>query len=737
MNPLENRKNDSLNNSEDIAAFAYRVMGKKQYQAFVLFLLTIYKKVIDYQQEGGQRPFFVIFLTRRCHILKEIFLEILESATLQKQLESKKIDLSPVNLDPSWFTTSQINQIYREHFITDFNFLSMSRGIAEYYNLKGELPKFVVVDELLLHGRSINRLLWSMENAVSEAFVERRKKTFLSGGSEQEVLCWKEEIRNAFVESVEISVFAKRKGTLLLFSRYAREKKLSAVEYEGREWRSLSLHFAEIVAASCHNNVGFSWSLNPPVSALLFLKARYDAEELCWEPEGTAGLPFLQFNRVKTRIRGINLQNYLKFFVKDNKLKGVFSLRIKESLCSTSGGKRLMIVPYLMTGKIPCKNAWKLFKKLKGELTSTINNRQLNAFLEIFPNDLEILSEQSEKTQEENDFAVFEYDRICGINNLILNCAMVKAFWPTINLSWSVLSNHIDWVQLNSNYNRFDPETGSLQDQQAALQAIWNWEPQAPLEEYFDILWKNSESLELSKAELSVSSTVEANVETCVMHVVAKLGLDAETSALQRGKSDVILDEELLTSWGKQYSILEVMNQCREMCIQAGIEHFNFYEIAATIIHLMDLGIIGMSTSLDSHEMAYTMVKAGEQSLFVEPIMYRHFIPLLMEIERKYAGDRGAIAREIKSFVQNNSDCILKNEKSLILSNSGDSKQDVKPLGEELAAFAEKLWTSGQDVSDWYIALSDQINMVDSNFTDDLIWDVDVQEEYIQCYHQM
>ena len=734
---MENRKNDSLNNSEDIAAFAYRVMGKKQYQAFVLFLLSIYKKVVDYQQKGEQRPFFVVFLTRRCHILKEIFLEVLESATLQKQLQSKKIDLSSVNLDPIWLTTPQINLIYREHFITDFNFLSMSRGFAEYYNLKGELPKFVVVDELLLHGRSMNRLLWSMENAVSEAFIERRKKFFLSEISEREVLCWKEEIRNAFVESVEISVFAKRKGTLLLFSRYAKEKKLSAVEYEGREWRSLSLHFAEVVAASCHNNVGFSWSLNPPVSALPFIKDRYNAEELYWEPEGTDGLPFLQFQRVKTKVRGIDLQNYLKFFVKDHELKGIFSLRIKESLCSINGGKRLMVVPYLMTGRIPRKNAWELFKKLRGELTSTINNRQLNAFLEILPNDLEILSEQWEKDQEEKDTAIFEYDRICGINNLILNCAMVKAFWPQIDLDWNLLSEYIDWLQLNSNYNRFDPETGTLQDQQAALQAIWSWQPQAPLEEYFDILWKDSEGLELSKEELNVSGTVEADVEACVMRVVAKLGLDAETSALQRGKSDVILDEELLTSWGKQYSILEVMNQCRETCIQAGIEHFSFYEIAATIIHLMDLGILGMYTSLDSHEMVYTMVKAGEQSLFVEPIMYRHFIPLLMEIERKYAGDRGAIAREIKSFVQNNSESILKNEKSLILSNSGDSKQDVKPLGEELAAFAEKLWTSGQDVSDWYIALSDQINIVDSNFTNDLRWDVDIQEEYIQCYHQM
>lgn len=747
---------DSDSKADDIVSVICRLMGKREFQAFILFWLSIYKEVIDgaesidelLQLKKGKRLLFVAFLTRRCHVLKEIFYVVLKSDQFKNQVQNGEIDLSAVGLKPEQIEDSMIDFVYNNFFITDFNLLSMSRGFAQYYFYNRTLPEVIVADELLLHGRAVNQLLFKMEDAVSRHFCELKKQEMAGSVPEQEMALeqWGERIRTEFQNSVHILVFARKNGTLLLFSRYAQEGRFSALEYDLKRWRSLSLCFARIVSSSTFNNVGFSWSLCPQVSAFPFLTERYNATEPYWQPEEAEKLPLLLFRRVATHMQDICLQHYLRLYATDGTLKAILSVRIKKSLSKSNGIQKLMIVPYLMMGKVPNENVWALFKRLRSDVLSACGDQNLRGFLNILPDDPEI--NPQDEAQEGlawnmETVALFDYDRICGINNLFLNCLLIKNFWPSIGENWNWLKEAVDWQQLNSNYRRFDPETGELQDQRKALEAIWSWNPTATLEDYLETLFSNVKGLDLQDytMELSEQSEQEQNLEEsllekCVLNVVSQLGLGAETNAHERLTSDVTFDEKLLISWGNNRSILEVVSMCREQCVQMGMKKPDIYKVVAEIIQAMDLGIIGMNTALDSPKSSYTLVKAGEQALFVKPIRYRNFIPLFSEIERKYSGDRGAILREIRYFAENNSEYILEKDNSLFCGCSGNAEEDAKKMTKELVSFVEELYHSGQTISDWDISLSEQLDKDNFSFMSQLIKDIDLQNKYLQLYHQ-
>ena len=64
----------------------------------------------------------------------------------------------------------------------------------------------------------------------------------------------------------------------------------------------------------------------------------------------------------------------------------------------------------------------------------------------------------------------FRYDRICGITNLLLNCIFIKKYLGEKHLAGLVDS--IEWDHLYSNFSRFDPRNGTLQDVTPALKLL-------------------------------------------------------------------------------------------------------------------------------------------------------------------------------------------------------------------------------------------------------------------------
>lgn len=167
-----------------------------------------------------------------------------------------------------------------------------------------------------------------------------------------------------------------------------------------------------------------------------------------------------------------------------------------------------------------------------------------------------------------------------------------------------------------------------------------------------------------------------------------------------------MFSEQMLANWGDHYSMQDIVSRCVKIYSSAqAISEEGMYYLVALIIQAMDLGSLGMdplygeqSRRADTAEQIYTQVRAGEQSLFIEPLRYRKYLPVLAEIEQRYQKKWDDQVLEIGRFVQS------------IKRVENDRDVDYNQLTEDLYQFVKGLYLSGQSVSMWNgVQLSEQV----------------------------
>ena len=723
---------------QDAGEMMCGILGKEQYCEVMLFFLEFIMFCVEHEQKSQKTTeksaYFVVFMTRRCHVLKMIFFSVLGCDTFQQQLQENWFDLKKAGFTNKDFTRENIQNfllpLCKRHFITDFNLLSMDYTFAQYYRECGSLPDLMIADEVLLHGRTMNRLLGEMEQRLMDAFEHLKKeaeKSENSGGREK---LTKETIRDAFQKNTRLAVYAQKADTLLLYSRYAADETLLSQKRSETFWREISLNFAQIVSSSDVNNVAFSWSFVPKVSDLPEI-----ANWILTIPKEMGHIQ-LNYRRIQTTMQEIPMMDHLVLMCRDEELKAVWSFRIKKSL--TGKAPYWMIVPYFVTGKIENKKIWSLFLRIKKDIQKMLAQQEENiissarislaAFL-----DIEIITDNTTGTSDErSNLNRFRYDRVFNIVNLFLNCLFIKKFLGPEN---SVLiAKAIEWDHLSSNFSRFDPESGLLQDVRPALELLWSLNFGVP-EEYLDFLLDHAEGMNLNGFSLEQPTEEmirsDSRVENEVLDIIDQMGITAEKNAYEHVTSSMSISEKDLASWGGCYSIWEILQQ-----FSGAKKENNLYVYLAELIQAMDLGIISMNTheSLkEDRQSLYTMVKAGEQALFIKPIRYRHFISLLYEIESKHYPDRDAILRETRIFIRNNIEFIKQIDPEIYETLDGTESQRAVSLFEKLQAFLQNLYDSGQRIAYWQIPLSLEKKKIKQMRESDAL----LQDAYIHQYHQM
>ena len=123
-----------------------RILGKNETENFMHFFLSICFLCMQYTEEN--RAFVVALITRRCHVLFEIFCRLAHEDEVLEKVQSGYFGADFKSLTPQ-----KLDDIYRDYFITDNALLASADQLAKYYNLNRDLPEFVIVDELLIHGR--------------------------------------------------------------------------------------------------------------------------------------------------------------------------------------------------------------------------------------------------------------------------------------------------------------------------------------------------------------------------------------------------------------------------------------------------------------------------------------------------------------------------------------------------------------------------------------------------------
>jgi hypothetical protein len=629
--------------------FARKILAN-EFEGVARFFIDVFEKCIKLEkkkQEGTEviGAYFVALITRRCHVLFFIFLDIfLSYREIPEQdwpdyLKGYDLDL--------------FEDIVRKHFVTDEDLLSLGGRIADGYIQDGSLPYIIVLDELLLHGRALNHFLLKLERSLMNR-LEDHGETDAS------------EIKDEVVRMVELNIYVQNKGTLLLFSRYQNCLHVKKV-YDEKGWKQFSRKVSVLVSISEINNVAYSWGFQIPEKSLWNMNTNIKSD----------------FVLIRTDLQNIRQDNYIYLYPNVENPKAVCTVRMKESFVSAENGENLlMLVPFIILGRHSFESALKLHKMLKEELVDTRFIKWISSRDEYI---------ESKRGEE------FYYRWLSETNELVLCYLLFKKFWNSIaeedKKKVGNIQEYVDYLQISRNYmsscgaiNTMNKEEN---DMEAILESIWEWEPEEGLlEKYLDIATSDAESIYSNsqiqfKRQPDEQGFCQKKIQYNVEDVIASIGIEAERNAYEKCNSGVIFEEEKLTRCGKNYSLKDVIESYCERINDS--EAVDIYQVIAAILQAMDLGLIGMNEYYEEKKL-FTMVRAGEQSLFIRAIWFRNFLAVLNEINQRYGHHMEDVRSEIYRFIKQ-----LIKRKNIVLDEENITPQkllnfisDVKGIGHTL-----------------------------------------------------
>lgn len=157
-------------------------------------------------------------------------------------------------------------------FLPELNMVSGSAlklccgDMAEHYRKHFRLPRVLIIDDIMVRGRSISKLLLQLEVLLEEELSD--------------VLITPEDsfrFRSSFTDAVDIYVYAKNRGTLFLGERFQRKLRFMMELYAGR-LRDLSLQMSYWLARQEIANTSFVCSVRSKLLTDLLQKEDAGAE---------------------------------------------------------------------------------------------------------------------------------------------------------------------------------------------------------------------------------------------------------------------------------------------------------------------------------------------------------------------------------------------------------------------------------------------------------------------------
>ncbi|SDK24052.1 hypothetical protein SAMN04487833_1015 [Sarcina sp. DSM 11001] len=148
-------------------------------------------------------------------------------------------------------------QYLQKGIMSNTAFLLSGKNIVYYYLLRGEFPRILICDDILLHGRSILRLINSLEGIVLY-YLSKTESQFE-----------KETVLHELRKSILIYVFAQNAEGVLISSDY---QLLAAQRLSLKELRSLSKEFSHYIQRCGVANTSYVLSITLPIGSLSWEK---------------------------------------------------------------------------------------------------------------------------------------------------------------------------------------------------------------------------------------------------------------------------------------------------------------------------------------------------------------------------------------------------------------------------------------------------------------------------------
>lgn len=666
-------------NSISFANNARQILGADEFRHLGLFFLELLSECHELDKSGS--GYMLVLLTRRCHVLFQMYLEYFFAlrALLDGSPEKYKSVADTAFSGLEEIPAEALRQIDRKS-VTDYNLLSLCPSLADYYKLHACFPKIIIADELLIHGRSFNRFVMDLEERIEGEFAER--------GQADTVL-------SVLKESVELRVYAKSEDSMLLLDRYAKKLQVGK-ECNRRLWRDISARYARLISVASINNISYSWGLRIP----LF---EGDKDE---SPAFRDTYP--SFERYMTGLQEIPEDNFIYLYPNSREIKAICTIRLKRALLPMPAHSGYLkgswvLAPYIAFDHLSMDRVLELHQVILEEAPEVFGN----LFREN-PGDAFDPARHGEGRR------AFYYRWFCETNELVMEYLLFRRFVEEVYAGEDAeaFAQYVDFNMIARNYRVIESDKSGLELEAAetVLKSIWSWRPKSgTLERYLSILLKDTQPIwEAASAGNIVSEAVGvrkitpgATISCAVQDTIAELGYRAERNAYERTVSSVPFSENALARWGENCSIGGLLTRCDTVlfeCPYTG-QTASIFEVVSLLTQAMDLGLLGMSPfsmvpsiQASRTEQIYTMPKAGEQALFILPIRYRLFIPVLLLIQKR-RNDPQEIDAEIGRLAD------------VYCNVHREERADF--LSKRLIQFLSELRRTGQTLAEWDISLYD------------------------------
>lgn len=274
---------------------------RKNYERLYLF----------YQKVWAQPHDYVVMNARRCFNLNYLFAQV------------HKADRKPV---------ANAGKIISNNALLLYN-----SKIAEHYRACGRFPRILIVDDLILHGRGVAKLLYDLEELIISRLSLSQEMT-------------KDEryyIRRNLADAIDIFIFAANRQPLLIDDIYLRKLQWEVQLYT-REIRSLSQQFSSFLQRADVPNTSYVLS--------------YQVKKM---PN-----PGEKWLCQHWNYRGAKQRMYFSCEPQAVDVKFLPTVRLRESF-SQKTNSEIWLTSLTLFGELPCDSLSGICRMVEGKLASS------------------------------------------------------------------------------------------------------------------------------------------------------------------------------------------------------------------------------------------------------------------------------------------------------------------------------------------------------------------------------
>ncbi len=548
-----------------------------------------------------------------------------------------------------------------DNIMSNTALLLCAEEIADYYVITKCFPDILIVDDLLLHGRGISKLINNLEALIIQ---------FIMVGHPREKL--EDSLHSKLRAALNIYVFARNTNGVLLDKQFALKafKQLPASEL-----KTLSQQISRALQQCVVANTSYVLSAELP---LAFYKKEYANRR------GSDGKSLFQYRGNVLRYYYRNTDNKIfetirAYYDVETSLKRTATSLVIfgnisyfndgtangfNSLCRYIADEINKIIPYSRIASILRYNQ-KLLARARAQMLSYLLS--ICSYADFYR---ELISDEPHaiyKALLQSDYKkiITNFDKSQKLQSEIAR--LFYSFSHDSSLEDSIfeaLSAYIGRVNQTSNVAV-----------QAGSHSRGRWEIAEHSEQYDSKEGPNSKGDPHEVAE----------------DIFYEIGINSECDANEYARSHRRFDPSVP---GRDYihfqKYLDLMKK----------DEIGYMTSVACALNLMDSGLLAMNLEVDSENRIQCILKAGELSTFVLPRRFFVFIPALSIVERGYLRKGFSAETGISKFID-----YLQNH--CYQEEQGDNQENIELLRKLWRSKAAILYmyNAGQKFQDWDVNL--------------------------------